>query len=194
MSESIATDRRMRTIDGFAPLWVFVVLILLCSVVGTSAVYLLDNSRTLAFDCVAESCPSSLVNELQMNSKALVQDFNFEISLHVLPSALKGTLNNPQQITEGSASRECSLYSFGNGKYLVSVPGDMERRVPLATYLHLKDLSSVRVRVQGQEMYILNGRTAYTHRYQLADLLRQPSKSDFKFSFKFGIRVDCSRN
>ena len=176
MSESIATDRRMRTIDGFAPLWVFVVLILLCSVVGTSAVYLLDNSRTLAFDCVAESCPSSLVNELQMNSKALVQDFNFEISLHVLPSALKGTLNNPQQITEGSAS-QVSLYSFGNGKYLVSVP---ERYGTSGSFgyvsPHLKDLSSVRVRVvQGREMYIfLNGRIAYTHRYQLPIFYANP--------------------
>lgn len=176
MGKSIAKDLRERIINGFAPLWVFVVLILLSGLVGTSAVFLLQNSRTVAFDCVAQSCPASLVSELQMGSKALVQDFDFKISLHVLPNALERSLIKPRPITEGS-SGQVTLYSVGYGRYLVSIP-ERYGTSPSFGYVspHLKALNSVRVRViQGREMFIfINDKIAYTHRYQLPIFYSNP--------------------
>ena len=176
MGYSTAKDLRERIINGFAPLWVFVVLILLSGLIGTSAVFLLHKSRAVAFDCVAQSCPASLVSELQMSSKALVQDFDFKISLHVLPNALERSLINPRPITRESAG-QVSLDSVGHGRYFVRIPMRYGTSPSLDFYSpHLAALNSVRVRViQGRELFIfINDRIAYTHRYQLPVFYSNP--------------------
>jgi hypothetical protein len=176
MSRSITQDLRVRMINGFAPLRVFVVLIVLSGLVGASAVFLLQESRTLSFDCVAQSCPASLVSELQVGSKALVQDLDFTISLHVLPNALQGSLIDPRQITEGS-SGQVILYSVGHGRYLVRIPERYGSSPSFDYYSpHLAALNSIRVRVvQGREMFIfINDKMSYTHRYQLPVFYSNP--------------------
>lgn len=176
MSKSIAQHSRRRLIGGQAPLWVFIVLILLSGLVGTSAVLLSHNSSTLIFDCISHSCPTSLAKKLQVDSKALVQDFDFEIGLQKLPNAPEGTLSNPLQMT-GNGANQVALFSAGRQRLLVRIPTRYGTDPSFDYYSPpVHALHSVRVRVvQGREMFIyINGKIAYTHRYQLPVFYSNP--------------------